>query len=54
MQELYKIRERIYEDTKHMSPKERAALARKEAQEMIEIYGLKVKRLERSPDRSVD
>ena len=47
MREIHKIREGIYEETKNMSQKERAALTRMEAQEIIEKYGLKVKRPER-------
>ena len=47
MREIHEIRENIYEETKNMSSKERAALTRREAQEMIEKYGLKVKRAER-------
>ena len=41
MQEIHKIREMIYEETKNMSPEERAALTQRDAQEMIEKYGLK-------------
>ncbi|MCL1876114.1 MAG: hypothetical protein FWF87_07665 [Synergistaceae bacterium] len=48
MQEIHKIREVIYEETRYMSQEERSALTRREAQEVIEKYGLKVKRLERS------
>ena len=48
MREIHKIREGIYEETKNMSFEERAALTSREAQEMIEKYGLSVKRPERS------
>ncbi|MDR1241164.1 MAG: hypothetical protein LBM00_00020 [Deltaproteobacteria bacterium] len=44
MREIHEIRERIYEETKNMTQEERAALTRKEAQEMIDKYGLQVKR----------
>ena len=44
MREIHKIREDIYEETKNMSQRERAAVTRKEAQEIIESYGLEVKR----------
>ena len=44
MREIHEIRESIYEETKSMSPEERAALTRREAQEMIEKYKLEVKR----------
>jgi len=52
-QEIHKIREMIYEDRKNMSPEERAALTRKDAQEMIEKYGIKVKRPERGLVRKI-
>ena len=48
MREIHKIREGIYEETKNMLPEERAALTRKEAQEIIKKYGLHVRRSERS------
>ena len=51
MREIHEIREHIYEETKNMSPEERSAFTRKEAQEMIEKYGLKVNRPERYADR---
>jgi hypothetical protein len=44
MREIHEIRERIYEETKNMTQEERAELTRREAQEMIDKYGLKVKR----------
>jgi endonuclease V-like protein UPF0215 family len=46
MREIHEIRERIYEETKSMTQAERAALTRREAQEMIDKYALKVKRPE--------
>jgi hypothetical protein len=48
MQEIHEIREFLYEKTKNMSPEERAALTRSDAQEMIEKHGLRVKRPERT------
>jgi len=51
MKEIHEIREGIYADTKNMTQEERAALTRKEAQEMIDKYGLKVKRPPGSIDR---
>ena len=48
MQEIHKIRDSIYEETKNMLPEERAALTRREAQEIIKKYGLHDRRLERS------
>ena len=53
MQEIHKIREGIYEETKNMSQEERSALTRREAWEVIEKYGLKVKRLERPSAKKV-
>jgi 3-oxoacyl-[acyl-carrier-protein] synthase III len=44
MREIHEIRERIYEETKNMTQEERAELTRRAAQEMIDKYGLKVKR----------
>ena len=44
MREIHKIREDFYLETKNMSQEERAALTRKEAREIIEKYGLEVKR----------
>ena len=46
MKEIHDIRLQIYEETKDMSPEERVALVRREAQAMIDKYGLKVKRPE--------
>jgi hypothetical protein len=51
MREIHDIRDGIYADTKNMTPEERAALTRKEAQEIIDKYGLNVKRPERVIDR---
>ena len=50
MREIHEIRDSIYADTKNMTLEERAALTRKEAQEIIDKYGLKVKR----PVRVID
>jgi len=44
MREIHEIREGIYNETKNMTPEERAALTRKEAQEMIDKYGLNLRR----------
>jgi hypothetical protein len=53
MREIHEIRERIYEETKDMTQAERAALTRREAQEMIDKYGLKVKRPERKSEARI-
>jgi len=44
MRELYAVREQIYEETKHMTPAERAEHGRREAEAIIAKYNLKVKR----------
>jgi hypothetical protein len=44
MREIHEIREKIYEETKHMTPEEQTELTRREAQYLIDKYDLKVKR----------
>jgi len=44
MRELHAIREQIYEETKHMTPAERAEHGQREAEAIIAKYNLKVKR----------
>jgi len=46
MKEIHDIRLQIYEDTKHMTPEEQTEFTRKEAQALIDKFGLKVKRPE--------
>lgn len=53
MKEIHDIRLKIHEETKDMSPEERAALASKEAQEMIDKYGLKLRRPEPAMGRKI-
>jgi len=48
MREIHEIREKIYEDTKHMTPEEQTELTRREAQELIEKFGINIKRPEHS------
>ena len=43
MKEIHDIREKIYEDTKHMTPEEQTELTHREAQSLIEKFGLKIK-----------
>ena len=43
MQEIHAIRERIYEETKGMSPEAQTELTRREAQALIDKYDLKVR-----------
>ena len=51
MKEIHDIRLQIYEDTKHMTPEEQTELTRKEAQALIDKFGLNVKRPEPSARR---
>jgi hypothetical protein len=44
MKEIHDIREKIYEDTKRLSPEEQTELTRREAQALIDKFGLKIKR----------
>jgi hypothetical protein len=53
MREIHEIREKIYEDTKHMTSEERTELTRREAQALIDKYGLKVNRPEPSLRRNI-
>ncbi|MBU0693871.1 MAG: hypothetical protein KKC11_04305 [Candidatus Omnitrophica bacterium] len=41
MREIHEIQERLYEEEKDLSAKERIAKIHKEAQELINKYGLK-------------
>ncbi|MDR1996734.1 MAG: hypothetical protein LBQ83_00160 [Candidatus Margulisbacteria bacterium] len=45
MQEIHAIREQIYNETKYLTLEQRMALTKKEAQEMIDKYHLKIQRL---------
>ena len=49
MREIHEIRERIYEETKNMTPEEQTELTRREAQSLIDKYGLKIRRPDGSP-----
>ncbi len=44
MREIHEIRERLYEEEKHLSRKEKVAKIRREAQEACEKYGLKFRK----------
>ena len=48
LKEIHEIREQIYEETKNMTPQERAAHAHNEAQKLIQQYHLKT-RFEEKP-----
>ena len=43
MKEIHKIREQIYEETKNLSPEERAKGANITGKKLVEKYGLRVK-----------
>jgi hypothetical protein len=44
LRELHKIREQIYEETKHMTPEEKDAYIRKGAEDLKKKYGLKLRK----------
>lgn len=44
MREIHEIQEKLYEEEKGLSAKERIAKIHKEAQEAIKKYGIKLKR----------
>ena len=44
MQEIHEIRHKIYEEDKHLSPKELVAKINRNAEELIRRYGLKLRR----------
>jgi hypothetical protein len=44
MQEVHEWRHKIYEETKHLSPKELVEMIRRDADEVTRQYGLKLKR----------
>jgi hypothetical protein len=43
LREIHRIREEIYEETKNMTPDERAKYAHSEAQKLMKQYNLKIK-----------
>ena len=43
LKEIHEIREKIYEETKHLNPEERADLTNRVGREFVEKYGLKIK-----------
>jgi hypothetical protein len=43
LKEIHEIREKIYEETKTMTPAERAVYAHNEAQKLIKKYNLRIK-----------
>ena len=43
LKEIHDIREKIYEETKNMTPEERVQHTRSEAQKLIKQYDLKIK-----------
>ena len=53
MREIHEIREKIYEDTKHMTPEEQTEFTRREAQALIDKFGLKIKHPDSPPTYKV-
>jgi len=43
LREIHEIREQIYEETKNLSPEERAERTNRIGREIAEKYGLKIK-----------
>ncbi len=50
MRELHAIRERIHEETKHMTPEEQAAHTRKEVEEGLARLGVTLKHVVESKE----
>ena len=48
MREIHEIQEKIYEETKHMTPEEQIAYIRKGAEEFKKKYGLKFRKASRA------
>ena len=48
MREIHEIQEKIYEEQKNMSDKEKLEALRKEAEEFKKRWGLNLRKLERS------
>ncbi len=48
LEEIYKIREEYYEETKHLSSKELIEKIRRDGEEVIKKYGLKLPTLEKT------
>ena len=44
MREIHEIRERLYEEEKNLSPEEKIAKIKREAEEVIKKYGLQFKK----------
>jgi len=47
MREIHEIQERLYEEEKHLTPKERIAKIHREAQEVKKRLGLNLRKAER-------
>jgi len=45
LREIHEIREQIYEEIKNLSPEERAKRTNRIGRELVEKYGLKVKKV---------
>jgi hypothetical protein len=46
MREIHEIREKIYEDTKHLTPEEYNARVRKRTKSLLDRYGIKVETID--------
>lgn len=44
MREIYEIRNKLYEETKNMTPEEHTAFYRRKAEEVAHKYGITLKR----------
>ena len=48
MQEVHEWRQKIYEETKHLSPKELVEKIRRDAEEVTHHYGLKLRQSDKA------
>ena len=53
LRKVHAIRLMLHDETKHMSPEEHAAFVNREAQTIIDTYGLKIKRPDPPPQRRI-
>ncbi len=44
IEDIHKIREDLYEDTKEMNPKDEAAFYNKQAEKLLKDWGIKLKK----------
>ena len=48
MQEIHEVRHKIYEEDKHLSPKELVEKINRNAEDLIRRYGLKLRRSDKA------